>query len=255
MWKRYGQHFLSDQIVLEQIVARVFSLQEETAATRLIEVWPGKGALTRELVMGFDQVELYEVDTRLRSTLEQIRRESDHIQLIWGDVLEQDVQVDSETLVVGNLPYYITSPILRKFFADAWPAGGVFLVQKELAEKLHTQATKKSYLWRLLNLCYEITLAVDVAPTAFSPPPKVDSSLIVLSQKPQPALEWETTIARMFAFLDLVSGLKRKTLGKIAKMRADQLAELCIDMPIRVTSKRLEELERAEMQEICVLSA
>jgi 16S rRNA A1518/A1519 N6-dimethyltransferase RsmA/KsgA/DIM1 with predicted DNA glycosylase/AP lyase activity len=69
--------------------------------------------------MGFDQVELYEVDTRLRSTLEQIRREGDHIQLIWGDVLEQDVQVDSETLVVGNLPYYITSPILRKFFADA----------------------------------------------------------------------------------------------------------------------------------------
>jgi 16S rRNA A1518/A1519 N6-dimethyltransferase RsmA/KsgA/DIM1 with predicted DNA glycosylase/AP lyase activity len=126
----------------------------------------------------------------------------------------------------------------------------VFLVQKELAEKLHTQATKKSYLWRLLNLCYEITLAVDVAPTAFSPPPKVDSSLIVLSQKSEPALADSATIARMYQFLDIVSGLKRKTLGKIAKMRADQLAELGVTIPVALTSKRLEELARPEMRAI-----
>jgi 16S rRNA (adenine1518-N6/adenine1519-N6)-dimethyltransferase len=91
----------------------------------------------------------------------------------------------STTLIVGNLPYYITSPILRQFFEHDSFIGGVFLIQKEVAEKIMTEAPKKSYLWRLLNNHYDVRYCFTVKPKCFNPPPKVDSAVISLTRKAQ----------------------------------------------------------------------
>ena len=118
----------------------------------------------------------------------------------------------ASTIVVGNLPYYITSPILRRFFFDitALP-GGVFLVQKEVANKIKVDAPKKSYLWRLLNLAYEVNYIRTVKAESFTPPPHVLSAVIVLHKLASPRLE-SNQIPRLLAFLDLASPFKRKTL-------------------------------------------
>ena len=112
------------------------------------------------------------------------------INYIEGDILDVDVEkflkennIDSKkTLVVGNLPYYITSPILRKFFGNGMQnfAGGFFMVQDEVAQKLDIHAKKKSYLWWLLNCLYTVTYAKTVPAKCFKPAPKVKSALIQL---------------------------------------------------------------------------
>lgn len=91
--------------------------------------------------------------------------------------------VPEQTLVVGNLPYYITSPILRLFFADhtRFPAG-VFLLQEEVAQKIRRDAQKKSYLRWLVNRTHRVRYAFTVKAGSFSPPPKVVSAVIVVEK-------------------------------------------------------------------------
>ena len=81
---------------------------------------------------------------------------------------------------MGNLPYYITSPIIRKFFADGVSTipCGVIMIQKEVGDKIKTDAHKKSYLWRLLNYAYQVEYTQTVPPSAFSPAPKVHSCVL-----------------------------------------------------------------------------
>lgn len=114
-------------------------------------------------------------------------------QIIRGDVLQQPfveqqdqslvfadhVLVPEQTLVVGNLPYYITSPILRLFFAThtRFPAG-VFLIQEEVAQKIRRDAPKKSYLRWMVNRTHRVRYSFTVKATSFSPPPKVVSAVI-----------------------------------------------------------------------------
>lgn len=124
-----------------------------------------------------------------------------------------DLSQKSQTLVVGNLPYYITSPILRKFFSSTAPtrAGGVFLIQKEVAEKIVHDAPKKSFLRWLINYAYRVEYCFSVPPSAFTPPPKVTSAVIrVLPKTPDgiPSLSYSD----LLVFLDQYSPFKRKTL-------------------------------------------
>lgn len=150
--------------------------------------------------------------------LQQLLDQHTKMKVIFEDVLEVEsdkLQVASkeQTLVVGNLPYYITSPILRKFFGstDAIRAGGVFLIQKEVADKIVYNASKKSFLRRLINYTYYVEYCFSVPSTAFNPPPKVTSAVIRLTPKSIeniPTLSYET----MMIFLDQYSPYKRKTL-------------------------------------------
>lgn len=132
---------------------------------------------------------------------------------------------------MGNLPYYITSPIFRKFFVDplianggvGGGAGGVFLIQHEVAEKIATQATKKSYLWWLLNVYYNVEYCFLVPARCFTPPPNVESAVVKLIKKDTHELTHEQ-FQRMIQFLDIVSPYKRKTLGKIMKIEQQAFA-------------------------------
>ena len=147
---------------------------------------------------------------------------SSHTKIVNKDILQRDERNQEDfpfqtpqdkTLVVGNLPYYITSPILRKFFETQTPtrAGGVFLIQKEAADKIIYDAPKKSFLRWLINYAYTVEHCFDVANTAFTPPPKVTSTVICVSPKPLdtiPTLDYQ----KLLQFLDLYSPYKRKTL-------------------------------------------
>jgi 16S rRNA (adenine1518-N6/adenine1519-N6)-dimethyltransferase len=163
-------------------------------------------------------------------------------------------------LVVGNLPYYITSPILRKFFSDdvrwCWSddlwwysgrfAGGIFMVQDEVAQKLASDVKKKSYLRWLLNYAYEVKYLKWVPAKCFKPAPKVKSALIQLTiNNLQLTIKFETLIQ----FLDLYSAYSRKTLGAISTMLTKKWTNI-FSIPENLKKKRLEELKREELEEI-----
>jgi len=164
-------------------------------------------------------------------------------QIIFADVLETKPQdlleskslSPSQTVVVGNLPYYITSPILRKFFGygkQDWSAG-FFMMQKEVGDKIHSDAGKKSYLRWLLNHSYDVRYAKTVPAKAFRPAPRVQSCLIALTRKEHP---WPVTMDVLLEFLEVFAPFSRKTMGKIAKMTKTHFL-----VPEDVAKKRLED--------------
>jgi len=286
MSQKYGQHFLIDEDILAHIAETVSQTAQKLWSDRMIEIWPWEGVLTSLIIDEFDHVTLYEIDERMRAKLYPIISGHQDASIVWWDVLDSSSLIRevasmtkseddgrfvesspvSSTLVVWNLPYYITSPILRKFFepkvADTNPAcsddgtassthiypWGVFLVQKEVAQKISTDAKKKSFLRWILNYRYDVEYIFTVPPTAFNPPPKVDSAVFTLIQNPEKADRSIATYIKMMNFLDAVSGLKRKTLGKIRKMRAEFLEWFVL--PDDLKSKRLEELEWEDMWSI-----
>lgn len=194
------------------------------------EIGPGQGALTKLIYCLVEEFRCFEKDETMRKYLGQFLQLE---QIVWGDILteeiEQGYQSTNNLCVVGNLPYYITSPIFRKFFTEAVsPMGGVFLIQKEVAEKIKTTASKKSYLRWLLNNRYDIQYLFTVPPSSFSPPPKVDSAVVSLQRRDVVILQNEE-YEYMLVFLDLISPYKRKTLGKIQKMLAKR--DVALEIP------------------------
>jgi len=270
MGKKFGQHFLSDHTVLADIADAVFSLQQELWCDSLMEIGPGQGVLTELIIPEFDQVTLFEIDERMKPHLEPLVQRHKDAEIIWGDVLKVDEQISkwgnekisgwvdtlmsrwgNKPLVVGNLPYYITSPIFRKFFVEQSHIWGVFLIQKEVAQKIQTITKQKSYLRWLLNYGYDIEYCFTVSATAFDPPPKVQSAVVKIQQISKWANEWMSDrpdFDRMVEFLDIVSQYSRKTLRKIWKMRTEDLA--WFTFPEELEGKRLQELGWEELGQI-----
>lgn len=190
----------------------------------------------------------------MKPILDTLQSKHPTMNVMYTDVLEwiapQEV-IDHTTLIVGNLPYYITSPILRKFFEEktSQRAGGVFLIQKEVAEKVMRNAPKKSFLRWLINYSYHVEYCFSVSPKAFNPPPKVTSAVIHLIPKGKediPSIDF----GELYTFLDLYSPYKRKTLSaanKIIKKHNNSDREYNI---ASVGHQRLEELGRDDMETI-----
>lgn len=192
---------------------------------------------------------MIEKDTTMQEALEKYIMPD---QIIFADVLETNPQgllankslSPSQTVVVGNLPYYITSPILRKFFGygkQDW-AAGFFMMQKEVGDKIHSDAGKKSYLWRLLNHSYDVRYAKTVPAKAFRPAPRVQSCLIALTRKTQPRPIAMDTLVK---FLDVFAPFSRKTMGKIAKMTKTDFV-----VPDDIAGKRLEDCHIEDVMKI-----
>ena len=242
-----GQNFLKDSTYTILIAQKVAQLCTDLKLEQCIEIWPGKWALTKKLIAIVDKpLVLLEKDQTLVPYLQQYLQSdavdnqwewsierpvsstppwNHKIDLIMGDalaldtasLLEQKWRNPAQTIVVGNLPYYITSPLITKFFwwwNAKFPAG-VFMVQKEVADKIRTDAAKKSFLWWLLNYQYTVKHIKTVPAKAFSPVPKVQSAIFSLIAKAQtPDFAYDD----MVWLLDKISGYKRKTLGKSWKM-------------------------------------
>lgn len=183
-----GQHFLRDTSVCARIADAIVSPPE----AHVIEVGPGRGALTRRLAAKGVPLTVVEVDEALADELRDRYKGQAHIEVICSDVLDIDLpdliaqRTTGRAVIAGNLPYYITSPILRKAFSAA--AGierAVFLIQKEAALRLAARKDSRDYgfLSVLCRLHAEPELLFSVPPEAFQPPPEVTSAVVRLRMR------------------------------------------------------------------------
>lgn len=206
---RLGQHFLHDLSALERIaLAARFAPGDP-----VVEVGPGRGALTAVLLDRGARLTAVEVDARLAAELRRRFADRADFRLVERDVLQVDLAAligDEPAALVGNLPYYITSPIVRKALelGDRITCA-VFLVQKEVAERIAAEKGSRAYgyLSALCRLRSVPELLFTVKPGAFRPPPEVDSAVVRLTPRPGPPPD-----PRLIAFLEAAFRQPRKTL-------------------------------------------
>ena len=204
--KHLGQHFLSDPNILGQIVDALAPAPGET----VIEIGPGEGGLTRLLADRGAQVIAIEKDRRLAGELAEhekreagnVNRETGNVRIVEGDALTADwhqlVRTPfpvsrvpfPEFSVIGNIPYYITSPLLEKALTPPLPSRIVFLVQREVADRITAAPGSKTYGALSVGIqaqCRAERL-LTVKAGAFRPPPKVDSAVVRLTPLAAPVV-------------------------------------------------------------------
>jgi len=182
--KGLGQHFLIDGEVLKNIIAAA----ELTSTDTIIEVGPGLGVLTRELAQRAGRVIAIELDNKLAALLKQTLAPFNNVTIINDDVLKlEPASLATDYKVVANLPYYITSPVLRHFLeAPIKPRVMILMVQKEVAEAIAARPGEMSLLAVSVQLYGEPKIISDVPAGCFYPPPKVDSAIVRVDLYPQP---------------------------------------------------------------------
>jgi 16S rRNA (adenine1518-N6/adenine1519-N6)-dimethyltransferase len=191
--KSLGQHFLTDKNIIFKIIDAIVAEKDD----RVIEIGPGTGALTKWLTEKFTDVHAIEVDQRAVEVLKQeiknlVIHQKDVLKVNWPEM----VDAEKKNVVVGNLPYYITTPILfdllenRELFSEA-----LIMMQKEVAERLIAEPSSKEYgiLSVQTQLFCSPEILFEVSRNSFSPPPKVTSAVIKLKfDKPKLAFSDQT---------------------------------------------------------------
>lgn len=178
---------------------------------RVIEIGPGRGALTRHLLRHTDELHAVEVDADLVKQLSSRLAAESKLHVHKGDILKTDLKQWGSAVVTGNLPYYITSPIIEQFLAlNAGFDVAVFLMQWEVAERILAGPGTRDYgyLTVATQLVCDVELVCRVPPAAFVPPPKVDSGAVRLRRKSLP----ETSSPGLLTFVSRCFVHKRKTL-------------------------------------------
>ena len=178
--QKLGQHFLIKGKILERIAEAVCPRREPL----VIEIGPGKGALTERLLARADRVVAIELDLYLAATLRV--KFPERLEVIEGDVLETDLNQWGPAVVAGNLPYYISTAILSRVLAPpSLLKRGVFLVQKEVAERVTAKPGSRDYGYLSVEsqLYADVRMLFEVKPGAFHPPPKVDSAVIAFTSR------------------------------------------------------------------------
>jgi len=204
--QKFGQHFLVRDTILEPLAAACGE-----KLTRTIEIGPGRGTLTRHLLPRTAELHAIEIDSALAARLRIQFAAEPKLHVHEADVLDTDLSQWGEAVVTGNLPYYITSPILKKFLAlDARFETAVFLVQWEVAARLVAAPGTRAfgYLSVATQLVCEVELLRKVPPEAFVPPPKVDSGAVRLRRKKTPPRD----LHDLLVFAGRCFAHKRKTL-------------------------------------------
>jgi 16S rRNA (adenine1518-N6/adenine1519-N6)-dimethyltransferase len=217
--KRFGQHFLRDQAVIKRIIASLAPQSSE----HLIEIGPGQGALTVPVLKQIKQLEVIEFDRDLIPVLHERCDALGRLIVHEKDVLQFDfasVKKDDRLLrVFGNLPYNISTPLIFHLLDYASIISDmVFMLQKEVAERLAAEPSTEHYgrLSVMVQYHCQVDLLFDVAPSAFHPPPQVQSSILRLT--PYHTLPLHAKNYDVFA--DLVKqafGQRRKTLRNSLK--------------------------------------
>jgi 16S rRNA (adenine1518-N6/adenine1519-N6)-dimethyltransferase len=235
--KRFGQHFLCDQGIIQHIVS---TLSPE-ANQHLIEIGPGSGALTTPILKKIKQLEVIELDRDLIGELEERYRQYPDLTIHSADVLEFDfsaIKKDERLLrVFGNLPYNISTPLIFHLLTYASIIDDMlFMLQKEVAERMAAPADTKNYgrLSVMVQYYCRVELLFDVPPSAFSPPPKVQSSIVRLIPYTEPP--YFTTNFNLFtALVKQAFGQRRKTLRNSLKTLIDTetWSRLAIDSHLR----------------------
>ena len=180
MGQKLGQHFLTNGAILDRIALAACPEGEDL----VIEIGPGRGALTEKLLRRAARVIAIEIDGELVEALRQKFEGEGRLEIIHGDVLTTDLTQWGRAPISGNLPYYITSPILEKTVCLDMPRL-IFLMQKEVAERLTAVPSTREYGYLTLQtrMFAEAKMLFDVKPGAFRPPPRVDSAVVMLTPR------------------------------------------------------------------------
>ncbi|WP_379971441.1 16S rRNA (adenine(1518)-N(6)/adenine(1519)-N(6))-dimethyltransferase RsmA [Ectobacillus sp. sgz5001026] len=194
--KSLGQNFLIDTNVLNRIV----DFAELTPNSGAIEIGPGIGALTEQLAKRAKKVVAFEIDQRLLPILAETLEPYPHVDIIHGDVLKEDVKAviasefeeGQDIMVVANLPYYVTTPILFKLLEESLPIRGiVVMMQKEVADRIAAEPGSKNYGSLSIAIQYYMVAetVMTVPRTVFVPQPNVDSAVLRLIKREKPVVE------------------------------------------------------------------
>ena len=194
--KSFGQNFLTDTNILQKIV----DTAEVDKKVNVIEIGPGIGALTEFLAESAAEVMAFEIDDRLVPILADTLRDFDNVTVVNQDILKVDLaqyiaefkNPDLPIKVVANLPYYITTPILMHLIESGIPFSEfVVMMQKEVADRISAQPNTKAYGSLSIAVQYYMTakVAFIVPRTVFVPAPNVDSAILKMVRRDQPAVE------------------------------------------------------------------
>jgi len=182
--KRLGQNFLTDQNILNKIIKAANLDQNDT----VLEIGPGLGTLTKELVQRVKKVIAVEKDKKLADLLKETLKDCQNIEIITADIrdIKDELSFDSYK-IVANLPYYITSPTIRMFLESKNPPQEmVLMVQKEVGARICASPPKMNLLAVSVQFYAQPEIALNVPKESFWPQPKVDSALIRIQNIKKP---------------------------------------------------------------------
>ena len=217
--KSLGQNFLIDDSVLEDIVNGA----EVNGEDFIIEIGPGVGTLTAQLLMKAKKVTSIELDNDLIPILTQELGEHENFNLIHNDALKVDFNAvigdEKSVKLVANLPYYVTTPIIVKLLKDGYNFKSLtIMIQKEVAERINAEPNCKEYgaLSVLVQYYCDTKIVRRVAPSSFIPRPKVESIVIRLDRLAKPRVKAKDE-KLMFELVRAGFNMRRKTLWNAAK--------------------------------------
>jgi 16S rRNA (adenine1518-N6/adenine1519-N6)-dimethyltransferase len=205
--RKLGQHFLTSESVLAEIAAAA----GETHPNCIVEIGPGRGALTRHLLPLCEHLHVIELDSRLVDLLRHKFANYPSLYIHHADALDINLAQWGPAVIAGNLPYYITSPLVERFLVlePLFPLA-VFLMQWEVAQRLLAKPHSRDYgyLTVATQIVCQVELVCKVPPAAFSPPPKVESAAVRLIRRP----ELTPDLPALLKFVGRCFTHKRKTL-------------------------------------------
>jgi 16S rRNA (adenine1518-N6/adenine1519-N6)-dimethyltransferase len=259
--KGLGQNFLQDTLALQKIV----SAAELGPADDVLEIGPGLGGLTRYLALSARSVTAVELDRKLFPALQSVLAPYQNVRLVQGDILKlepADLINSPDYLVVANIPYYITSAVIRHLLeAEHRPSRAVLTVQKEVAERICAGPGKMSLLALSVQVYGEPAIVGQIPAEAFYPSPKVDSAILRLEIYPQPRIP-TPLLDKFFVLIKAGFSQKRKTLRnalsgglRIVPSETEKLLAVAgIDPKRRAETLSLEEWERLCNAEVRIIS-
>jgi 16S rRNA (adenine1518-N6/adenine1519-N6)-dimethyltransferase len=214
--KSLGQHFLNDRRILQRIVDSL----ELTGGETVIEIGPGRGSLTEMLLPAARRLILVEYDRALAATIRERYAASPQVSVIEADVLSVDLGAvaGGPYCLVGNVPYYITTPILFHALEAPRPDRAVYLVQREVAERIVAAPGSDEYGALSVNVQAVATarLLFRVAPGSFLPPPKVESAAVRIDPRPDPVID-PNEEASYRRFVRDAFGMRRKQMRRVLR--------------------------------------
>lgn len=253
--KKLGQNFLQDPFALDSIAAAAEIQPTDT----VLEIGPGLGSLTRHLAVAAREVIAVELDPDLIPPLQAVTQPYDNIRIIHGDILKlspQELVREPGYLVVANIPYYITSAIIRHLLEhDPKPRRIVLTIQKEVADRICAQPGDMSLLALSVQVYGQPRLVQRIPAGAFFPAPKVDSAVLCVDIYENPRIQPEL-LNTFFKLVKAGFSQKRKTLRNslssglhISTLEAEGLLKKANIDPMR----RAETLSIEEWRLLCEL--
>lgn len=241
-----GQNFLVDL----EAVCGIVAAAEIKPGDQVIEIGPGIGSLTEQLLLAGAQVLAYEVDPDLKQILANELPNQDQFKLIMQDVLKADLVKDADSYfankkpvkIVANLPYYITTPIIfRLLNSNLHFASLTLMMQKEVADRIAANSGSKAYgpLTIAVQIQMKVAQALAVDHTSFWPQPKVDSSVLVLAPLAKPLVA-PSDAKRFNRYVKMCFAQRRKTLNNNLKSfvkEQDERQKLIASLGVKPTAR------------------